>query len=217
MFFSVTGYMNLYLYILRWCLIIQVFSFVSQKENECPTIQTQIRMLRIVVMNILWAVKGHVSMLCDVLRLERSLSGPQEMCWSQYHLLLRYLRAEREKHDSEQWRKTKRLPRSYQTSYHEFNINPSCEENTFCWRKKMRSSKLNVLTTWRFISVYNKDTFCTVWRFCNILDSFIYIYFCPWEMIISFCQQDAGETILNGKIPIKVVLCFRACFTITRA
>ncbi len=114
MFFSVTGYMNLYLYILRWCLIIQVFSFVSQKENECPTIQTQIRMLRIVVMNILWAVKGHVSMLCDVLRLERSLSGPQEMCWGQYHLLLRYLRAEREKHDSEQWRKTKRLPRSYQ-------------------------------------------------------------------------------------------------------
>lgn len=164
--------MNLYLYILRWCLIIQIFSFVPQKATGCLTIQTHICMLRIVVMNILWAVKGHVSMLCDVLRLERSLSGPQEMCWGQYHLLLHYLRAEREKHDSEQWRKTKKLPRSYQTSYHEFNINPSWEENRFCVRKKTRSSKLNVLTT--NMKIYfglQQRYICTVWRFCNILDS----------------------------------------------
>lgn len=130
---------------------------------------------------------------------------------------------EREKHDSEEWRKTKKLPRSYQTSYHTFNINSLCEENRLCWRKK--EVKLQTLKCSKYMKIYfcyNKDAFLYSMKILcgkNIQDSlkYIYIYMDVWEMIISFCQQDTRETILNGKIPIKVVLCFRACFTITKS
>lgn len=148
-----------------------------------------------------WAVKGHVSMLWDVLRLERSLSGPREMCCGQYHLLLHYLRAEREKCDSEEWHKTKKLPMSYQTLHQKW-------KKDFAGERKTRSFKRRIYPTWRFISVTTKVHFVQsenfIWQKILVSLNNIYIYFALKRWLSHSISRTPEEQFYMAKFPSRL-------------